>query len=293
MAKEIIREAATVDEAKELIVRELGVPAEKITFEVVQEPSRKVLGLFGGQPAIVRGTQADSAAEAACAYLTEVLRAMGATDFTCTVKEEENGCLVTLDGENLGFMIGRRGDTLDALQYLAGLVANRAGSAYYRVTLDIGNYREKREQSLTSLARRLGSQTARTGRRHSLEPMNPYERRIIHTAVQNMEGVISWSVGTEPNRHVIIGPSEDNPNKDRAGEERRPRGGNRSGDRSGSRRGGERSPRREHEIVAPERPVRQFISRSNPMPTADDATPPVRTESEKEDNASLYGRIDL
>ena len=108
-------------------------------------------------------------------------------------------------------------------------------------------------------------------------------------------GVISWSVGTDPNRHVVIGPSDNNPNKGRADERR---GGSRNGNRSRSgngRNGGrsERGDRREHEIVAPDRPVRQFISRSNPLPTADGATPPSRTESEKEENATLYGRIDL
>ena len=299
MQKEIIKEAATVEEAKALIVAELGVAEEQIAFEVMQEPSKKVLGLFGGSEAVVKGTvAAGSAAEAAKEYLEKVLAGMGVTAFTCQVKEENNGCVITLDGENLGFIIGRRGDTLDALQYLTGLVANRVGNAYYRVTLDIGNYREKREQALISLAKRLGGQTARTGRRNSLEPMNPYERRIIHTTVQEMEGVVSWSVGSEPNRHVIIGPSEDNPNKDRGGEGRgrgRGRGGNRNrgGEGRGERR--ERAARRDrdYEIVAPERPVREFISRSNPMPMADGATPPSRTESAAEDNATLYGRIDL
>lgn len=301
MQNEIIKSASTVEEAKALIAAELGVSEDKIVFEVLQEPGKKVLGLFGGADAKVKGALKGSAAEAAKAYLTEVLTGMGATDFTCTVTESENGCTLSLDGENLGFIIGRRGDTLDALQYLTGLVANRVDNAYYRVTLDIGNYREKREQSLVALARRLGGQTARTGRRHSLEPMNPYERRIIHTAVQDMEGVISWSVGSDANRHVIIGPSEDNPNKDRAeegrgnrgGRGRGGRGGNRGGNRSGERR--ERGPRRDrdYEVTAPERPVREFISRSNPLPMADDITPPTRTESEKELNATLYGRIDL
>ncbi|MBQ9859105.1 MAG: protein jag [Clostridia bacterium] len=296
MSKEIIKEAASVEEAQQLIAAELGVAAETITFEVLQQPEKKVLGLFGGTNAVVKGTVAGgSAADAACAYLKSVLSAMGVADFTCSVKEENNNCIITLDGENLGFIIGRRGDTLDALQYLTSLVANRVDNAYYRVTLDIGNYREKREQTLISLARRLGGQTSRTGRRHSLEPMNPYERRIIHTAVQDLEGVTSWSVGSEPNRHVIIGPTDDNPNKDKG--ERRGRGGrggrggNRGGNRGGERR--ERGSRQPHEIVAPERPVREFISRSNPMPMADGGSLPTRTESEKEQSASLYGRIDL
>ena len=299
MKKELIKQAATIEEAKALIAAELGVAEDAITFEVLQEPGKKVLGLFGGSEAEVKGTiESGSAAEAACEYLKAVLNAMGVTEFTYEVKEVENGCVITLDGEDLGFIIGRRGDTLDALQYLAGLVGNRAGNAYYRVTLDIGNYREKREQALIGLAKRLGGQTARTGRRHSLEPMNPYERRIIHTAVQDMEGVISWSVGSEPNRHVIIGPSDDNPNKGAADERRGNRGGRNRGGRGGRSnggRGGERRERRDrdYEVVAPERPVREFISRSNPLPMADGATPPSRTESEKEQSASLYGRIDL
>ena len=299
MKKELIKEAPSVEEAKRLIAAELGVAQDAITYEVMQEPEKKVLGLFGGTAAIVKGTLAGgNAAAAAKADLEQVLTGMGVEDFTITVTEQENGCVISLEGENLGFIIGRRGETLDALQYLTSLVANRADSAYYRVTLDIGNYREKREQALVALARRLGGQTARTGRRNSLEPMNPYERRIIHTAVQDMEGVISWSVGSDPNRHVVIGPSDDNPNKDRANE-RSGRGGRGRGDRGGDRsrrggRGGERRERRDsnYQVTAPERPVREFISRSNPLPVAEDFAP-TRTNSEKEDRASLYGRIDL
>ena len=303
MKKELIKEAASVEEAKRLIVAELGVAEDAITFEVLQEPEKKVLGLFGGTAAIVKGTLAGgNAAAAAKAYLEQVLTGMGVEGFSIAVTEQENGCVISLEGENLGFIIGRRGETLDALQYLTSLVANRADNAYYRVTLDIGNYREKREQALVALARRLGGQTARTGRRNSLEPMNPYERRIIHTTVQDMEGVISWSVGPDPNRHVVIGPSDDNPNKDRANERsgRGGRGGRGRGnrgersERSGRSDRGERRPRRDdnYQVTAPERPVREFISRSNPLPVADDFAP-IRTNSEKEDSASLYGRIDL
>ena len=293
MKKEIIKEAASVEEAKALIAAEFGVSEDAIVFEVQQEAEKKVLGIFGGSAAIVKGVlKGGNAAAAAESYLRSVLEAMGVEDYTIDVTEKDNHCTITLDGENLGFIIGRRGETLDALQYLIGLVANRADNAYYRVTLDISNYREKREQSLVSLARRLGGQTARTGRRHSLEPMNPYERRIIHTTVQEMEGVISWSVGSDDRRHVIIGPSDDNPNKDKADRgERRGRGGrgrNERGNRDhrGSRRDSE------YQVTAPERPVRQFVSRSYSLPVAEDVAP-VRTESEKESSASLYGRIDV
>jgi len=292
MSKELIKEAASVEEAKAQICAELGMAEEAVTFTVLQEPEKKVLGLFGGTTAIVKGeVKGGSAAEAAAAYLRSVLDAMGVTDYTMDVTEQDNHCTITLDGENLGFIIGRRGETLDALQYLTGLVGNRADNAYYRVTLDIGNYREKREQALVALARRLGGQTARTGRRNSLEPMNPYERRIIHTTVQEMEGVISWSVGSDPNRHVVIGPSDDNPNKDKG--ERRSRGG-RGGNRGEGRNRGERRERRggDYQVTAPERPVREFQSRSFSLPVADDVAP-TRTNSEKEDSMSLYGKIEF
>ena len=295
MNKEIIKEAASIEEAKALIIEELGAAEDAIEFEVVQEPGKKVLGLFGGDPAVVKGTlKSLSAAEAAEAYLRKVLAGLGVDDFTCEVTEQENGCVISLDGENLGFIIGRRGETLDALQYLTGLVANRADNAYYRVTLDIGNYREKREQALVALARRLGAQTARTGRRNSLEPMNPYERRIIHTTVQQMEGVISWSVGSDDRRHVIIGPSEDNPNKDKGEQRSRGGRGRGNGGRGGNR--GERRERRDdnYQVTAPERPVRAFQSRSFSLPVADDVAPiSNRTNSEKEDSMSLYGKIEF
>ena len=295
MTKEIIKEAASGEEAKALSIEELGAAEDAIEFEVVQEPGKKVLGLFGGDPAVVKGTlKSLSAAEAAEAYLRKVLAGLGVDEFTCEVTEQENGCVISLDGENLGFIIGRRGETLDALQYLTGLVANRADNAYYRVTLDIGNYRDKREQALVALARRLGAQTARTGRRNSLEPMNPYERRIIHTTVQQMEGVISWSVGSDDRRHVIIGPSEDNPNKDKGEQRSRGGRGRGNGGRGGNR--GERRERRDdnYQVTAPERPVRAFQSRSFSLPVADDVAPiSNRTNSEKEDSMSLYGKIEF
>lgn len=288
MLKESIKEAATIEEAKQAIAAELGLAPDQLTFEVLQEPQKKTLGLFGGCPARVRGYVKMTPATAAKGYLESLLQAMD-VHATITVQEEETGCVLSLEGENLGFIIGRRGDTLDALQYLTGLVANRVDNAYYRVTIDIGNYREKREQSLTGLAKKMAGQAARTGRRTSLEPMNPYERRIIHTAVQEVEGATSWSVGSEPNRHVVIGPSEDNPVKSRPS--RRNGSGDRRSSHSESR--GERPSRSSSPDIAPDRPVRQFVPRSNPLPTADGATPPSRTESEKEASATLYGRIDL
>ena len=152
---------------------------------------------------------------------------------------------------------------------------------------------------MIALAKKVAGQASRTGRRTSLEPMNPYERRIIHTAVQEVEGATSWSVGSEPNRHVMIGPSDDNPVKNRPAENKERSGGSRGRGRGGRREGRNREEKRDNAArtgVSPERParqIRQFIPRSNPLPTADGATPPSRTESETESSATLYGRIDL
>lgn len=136
-------------------------------------------------------------------YISTVLEKLGCIDISIKVAEKENGAVLYLSGEGLGVVIGRRGETLDSLQYLTSLAANSA-SGYYKVTLNIGNYRERREQTLTSLARRVSAQVLRTGRNRTLEPMNPYERRIIHTAVQEIDGVTSHSVGEGSGRRVVI-----------------------------------------------------------------------------------------
>ncbi len=296
MRKECVKEAASIEEAKALVAAELNVDMDVISFEIMQEPQKKTFGLFGGANAIVKGVYEVEETPAALAktYLEQLLGTMGA-EAAIDVKEDEdgNGCTLMIEGEDLGFIIGRRGDTLDALQYLTGLVANRARADYYRVTLDIGNYREKREQALKGLAHKLASQAARTGRKHSLEPMNPYERRLIHTAVQDVKGATSWSVGSEPNRHVVIGPSDDNPKKNNRS--RRGGKGGTKGENQNAQNGGRREKLRDSDYVIkpPERKIREFVSRSNPLPVADGATPPEKTKSSAEESASLYGRIDL
>jgi spoIIIJ-associated protein len=179
------------------------------------------------------------------------------------------------------------------------LVANRGQEGYCRVTIDIGNYRERREETLSGMARRHAIRAAKTGRKTSLEPMNPYERRIIHTAVQKVEGATSWSVGKEPSRHVIIGPSDDNPMKNhpQGGRDDRRKGGR--SDRRGGQRSGESAAKREkrsdpYTITYKPREVRAFVSRQNPMKAADGATPPEKTFSTVENSdVKLYGRIDL
>ena len=146
-------------------------------------------------------------AKEAKAYVERVLLAMGLDKIDVEMNENkaEESAEIILSGEQVGAVIGRRGETLDALQYLAGLVANHMGNMYFRITINIGNYREKREKTLEALGRKLAFKVLKTGRNVSLEPMNPYERRIIHTAVQKVNGVVSWSEGEVINRHVVIG----------------------------------------------------------------------------------------
>lgn len=147
----------------------------------------------------------DSNTGRAIAYLKDILSGLGCENITVKAIENENSAVIVLDGEGLGVVIGRRGETLDALQYLSSLAANNGGG-YFKVTVNIGNYREKREQTLIALAEKVSAQVKQNGRSRALEPMNPYERRIIHTAVQGIEGVVSNSIGSGSARKVVIYP---------------------------------------------------------------------------------------
>ena len=153
-----------------------------------------------------------SSAGKAAAYLKNILLNLGCENLVIKVAEIEGGAYISLEGDKLGVVIGRRGETLDAIQYLTSLAAN-IGNGYYKVTLNIGNYREKREQTLKSLAKKVSAQVLKTGKSRSLEPMNPYERRIIHTAVQDIDGVVSNSIGDGSSRRVVISTECNEKNK--------------------------------------------------------------------------------
>lgn len=279
MLREAIATGDTIEQAKEAACRELGVESYEAEFEVLQLPVKKTFGLFGGSPAKVRAFIRTSPADAAVEYLRTILGHMGVTDVTFTVKEEENGALISVSGEDVGFIIGHRGETLDALQYLAGLVSNHVENSYYRVTLDIGNYREKRRETLEVLGRKIAAKAVRTGRNTSLEPMNPYERRIIHTAVQTVEGAKSWSEGEDLGRHVVIGPIEgERPQPQRRPKGRRPdgKGGRPQGGRPPRGGSGSRPPRRDSSSAP-----RSQAAPQQPAQRRDDSAAP------------LYGRIDV
>ena len=200
-AKPVKEKKAEKSAEKKAVVKEKAEPVD--TLEVNAVPAVAIA--------------ADTKAGRAIKYISDILDKLGCTEIEIKVTEKENGAILHLSGEGLGVVIGRRGETLDSLQYLTSLAANDAGGGYYKVTLNIGNYRERREQTLTSLAKRVSNQVLRTGRSRTLEPMNPYERRIIHTAVQEIAGVSSHSVGEGAGRRVVIssdkGGRSQNPKK--------------------------------------------------------------------------------
>ena len=208
MIKEAIGVGESIEIALQNAYNELGIDSttEGVDFEVVQQPEKKKLGLFGGKDAKVKVTfkEKESPAKVATDYLRNILNALGLTEIEITVKEDEDGAEINLEGEGIGYVIGRRGDTLNALQYLTGLVANHVENNYYRISINTGNYREKREKTLEILGRKLAFKASKTGAKTALEPMNPYERRIIHSALQNDKYVTTKSEGEEPYRHVVV-----------------------------------------------------------------------------------------
>ncbi len=278
MIKEAIATGDTVELAKEAACRELGVESYDVEFEILEMPTKKTFGLFGGSPAKVRVFIKSSPADAAAAYLKTILSHMGLLAVDINIKEEENGALLSLSGEDIGFIIGHRGETLDALQYLTGLVANHIDNSYYRITIDIGNYREKRKETLEILGKKIAVKAVKAGRNSSLEPMNPYERRIIHTAVQSVEGAKSWSEGEEINRHVVIGPE--------AGEKPGPR---RPNNNKGLRRPYNDKPRTGYNNNRTPRPVQPAFPVAAPV----QPTPKIAKEPQIENKAPLYGRVDF
>jgi spoIIIJ-associated protein len=208
MIKEATATGRSVEEALEAACEALGKTREEVEFEILEMPRKGFLGL-SLIPAKVKVwiEQAEPAADKPAAitqFITDILKAMGLAEVEVAHTTEDGNLNVNITGDVAGISIGRRGETLDALQYLAGLAANRIEGEYVRVVLDSGNYREKRRKTLEQLAKKLANNAIKTNRSTKLEPMNPYERRVIHSAIAEIEGVTSASVGEEPNRCVVI-----------------------------------------------------------------------------------------
>lgn len=290
MIHEQIATGATVDAAFEAALALLQAPADaEVKKEILEMPVKKTFGLFGGAPAKVRVYYEESPCTTALEYFKTILRHMGFADAQVTAEETEKGMEINVECEEYGVLIGRRGETLDAIQYLTGLVANRAGSEYYRVSINAGNYREKRSRTLESLAIRTATQVQRTGKSVTLDAMNPYERRIIHTAVQKVRGTTSHSVGEENNRCVVISLEE---GFKPLGENRGYRGGRGKGGYRGNRGDNKgRSPYAGHRDKNFSRPVQEKPSRAAET-AQENAVAEAQPQKKDLGSAPLYGRID-
>ena len=202
--KQLEAAGKTFNEALTAGLAQMGLDLDQVDYEILDEGAKGFLGI-GMRPVRIRLTQKDSPAIRAEEFLSQVTRLIG-LDVSFETEQEEEALKINMVGENQGILIGHRGETLDALQYLCSLRVNKDRDEYIRVTLDTENYRAKREQTLINLANRMAQKAVRSGRRMAMEPMNPYERRIMHSALQGNEQVTTHSEGEEPNRHVVIVP---------------------------------------------------------------------------------------
>ncbi len=194
----------TIDEAVNEALKELNTTKENVEIEVINEGKRGILGL-GAEDAVVRVKMEVTPLQKAEKYLNDVMKSFG-IDVQLNGSYEDESVKVEIvgDSEEVGKVIGRRGDTLDALQYLTSLVVNKGEENYIRVTIDTENYRGKREETLIKLAKRTAGIVARTRKSITLEPMNPNERRIIHSALQEYRNVTTYSTGKDPHRCIVI-----------------------------------------------------------------------------------------
>jgi len=194
--------AKTVQEAIDIALEELGANREDVEINIIDEGAKGLFGI-GSKVAKVQVKLKKTRSDEAVRFLRDVFDKM---DIEVDIEREEDdeSIFLKVTGKDSGIIIGRRGETLDALQYLTSLVVNKHSDKYKRVTIDIENYRQKREDTLVRLADRLADRVIRYRRNVTLEPMNPYERRIIHSTLQNNDYVETYSIGEDPNRKVVI-----------------------------------------------------------------------------------------
>ena len=295
-------EEAPAEEPKAEEPAAAPVAEEAAPVEETADPAAE-----GEEPEVPINIEENAKVKAAVDYLKEVIALMGVENVTFSAVQKGEATIIRLDGEKLGALIGRRGETMESLSYLASLVANRLEGDYIKLGLDVAGYRDKRESDLTALAQRIGAKVRKTGRSFAMEPMNPYERRIIHSAIGKMEGVRSESKGEGRDRRVVIYSTAPDAQTDNTYGERRPRGngrrnggnrnggyrGNRNGDRNGSNRGGYRSgprPAGSRGGRGSSVPERTYAPRD-----AEDAAPvaPKRTERVDDFADFSFGKIEI
>ncbi|TCT12245.1 spoIIIJ-associated protein [Natranaerovirga pectinivora] len=198
----------TVDEAVTEALIELGTTSENVEIEIVEKGSSGLFGLFN-KPAVVRVKKKMNYEGIVTNFLENVFSKMNLV-VDINIKYSEKDALMDIDlkGPNMGVLIGKRGQTLDSIQYLTSLVLNKESNTFIKVKLDTENYRVRRKETLENLAKNIALKVKKTNRKVSLEPMNPYERRIIHSALQNDKFVVTHSEGEEPYRKVIVAPKK-------------------------------------------------------------------------------------
>lgn len=208
MSREVIAIGRTIEEAKENGARELGVSANIVEIEVLEQPKKGFLG-FGEMPAKVKVIYEEQTSDVAYDFVKNLLESLG-IEADIQIDSDGIGRKINIQGEQAAVLIGHHGETLDALQYLANLCVNKneKNTEYTRITVDIENYRSRREETLKQLAKRMASKVIRYKKNIALEPMLPYERRIIHSEIQNIEGVSTHSIGEDENRRVVISLTE-------------------------------------------------------------------------------------
>lgn len=243
MKKEITVQAKTVEEAVRSGAEQLGTDESGVTYEVIEEPKKGFLGI-GSTLATVKVIYVFKPLEAARNFAQTLIKDL-CLDAEVIIHDDGNGeALMEITGAGAGLLIGHHGDTLDAFQYLVNLAANKKETderKYTRISVDIENYREKREQTLRALADRMAQKVKKTGRSVTLDPMNAYERRIIHAQVQGIEGVSTNSVGSDSNRRVVIYPEgTEKPTEETAAKFEARKSGEKRDRRSGNRRGGKK-----------------------------------------------------
>ncbi|MCQ2523060.1 MAG: protein jag [Lachnospiraceae bacterium] len=196
--------AKTVDDAITAACQNFSVTSDKLDYVVVEEGSSGFLGI-GSKAALIKARINDSVEDRVKSFLNDVLSSMKLeAEVKVKYNEATRDMNIDINGDDMGILIGKRGQTLDSLQYLASLVANKGTNEYIRVKVDTENYRERRKETLENLAKNMAFKVKRTKRTVSLEPMNPYERRVIHSALQDDRYVTTHSEGEEPYRHIVI-----------------------------------------------------------------------------------------
>ena len=311
-AEPVVEKKTPVQEAVKAapVAEEPAAAAAQPEAKAEEEPAASAAEAAAEQPAAEEEEpevpiviEENAKIKAAVDYLREVIALMGVENVTFSAVQKGEATIIRLDGEKLGALIGRRGETMESLSYLASLVANRLEGDYIKLGLDVAGYRDKRESDLTALAQRIGAKVRKTGRSFAMEPMNPYERRIIHSAISKMEGVRSESKGEGRDRRVVIYSTAPDAQTENTYGERRGRGGNRNGRRpGGNRNGGYRGERRSNggyrgnRSGAPRGPRPSSVPERTYAPRdAESAAPvaPKRTERVDDFADFSFGKIEL